>query len=213
MRVMVRALARLRRRGLALAACLLVGAFAVGPAFAQVSLGFYAHGSSAPNDKRMHLPHAVIRLYGVIPDTRATLDEHYEFQPALPPVSLLPVNTPGTLVTNPGPPNSNEYFEIPLSDETYAKIANLIAYWRSPKGSTYNLYKRNCVDFVAAVAEAVGLDVPPNFRTKPAKFMEDLTRRNAATLARAPGVTRAGVTGGLSSAGRATTVATAGGAR
>lgn len=160
----------------ATAAVLWLGSPARAPA--EVTLVFYGHNLSVVGDRLIHFPHALIGLEGTIPDSGEAIQRHFEFEPAVPPLSLLPTNSPGRLKKGEGAPRSTRFLAVRLSDEAYRRVAELIAFWGSRKGSTYNLYSRNCVHFVAEVAEAAELDVPPRMRTRPSSFLAELRRRN-----------------------------------
>ena len=147
---------------------------------AEVVLVFYGHQLSLMGEKRIYLPHALIGLRGTTTDGTSTVHEHYEFEPTVPIQSILRSQTTGQLVAREGEPDSNEYFETVVSDEVYRNIEARVAYWQSKQGSTYNLFYRNCVSFVADVARTAGLDTPKGMITEPAKFLVELRRRNVA---------------------------------
>ena len=165
--------------GTLLAAVLALASFAqTCTAHAEVFLVFYGHQLSLMGEKRIYLPHAMIGLRGTTTDGTSTVHEHYEFEPTVPIQSILRSQTTGQLVAREGEPDSNEYFETPISDEVYRNIIARVAYWQSKQGSTYNLFYRNCVSFVADVARTAGLDTPKGMITEPAKFLVELRRRN-----------------------------------
>ncbi len=167
--------------GTLLAAVLALASFApTSPAHAEVFLVFYGHQLSLMGEKRIYLPHAMIGLRGTTTDGKSTVHEHYEFEPTVPIQSILRSQTTGQLVAREGEPDSNEYFETVVSDEVYRNIEARVAYWQSKQGSTYNLFYRNCVSFVADVARTAGLDTPKGMITEPAKFLVELRRRNVA---------------------------------
>jgi hypothetical protein len=75
---------------------------------------------------------------------------------------------------------ANNHFAIPISDSQYAAIEAEVAKWRDAPGKAYNLNSHNCVNFVARIAEMVGLKapVPPQFEKHPKAWLNYVAELN-----------------------------------
>ncbi len=76
---------------------------------------------------------------------------------------------------------SRRHFSIELDDAEYYRLMTLIDQWRSIPGKSYDLHHRNCVSFVKAVAESVGLSAnhADALLLKPRSFLDDVAAENA----------------------------------
>ncbi len=75
---------------------------------------------------------------------------------------------------------ANRHFEMIVDDETFARVQAEIAVWRDLPGKAYNLNRRNCVHFVAEMAQLVGLtaDDPGEMKKKPKAYLNHLIELN-----------------------------------
>ncbi len=73
---------------------------------------------------------------------------------------------------------SHREFAVRVSDAQYQSLLDAVAAWRSAPGDPYDLRRRNCVTFVAAMARAIGLNVGDDRTLDPLRFLTDLRQRN-----------------------------------
>jgi len=151
------------------------------PAAAEVRVTFYSHPWGAGGDGQY--PHAFIRVTGQPAWESAPIDETYGFTTHHQTLVLL--RAPG-LVEGARPDyvaRSTPYFWIEISDDQYRALRERIDTWTHPPGSNYNLYHRNCIIFVADLAQQLGLTVGDTKTLDPDVFMTDLKRLNSTRVA------------------------------
>lgn len=150
---------------------------------AQVEIAFYS------KDLASSFPHAYVRLTGT-DDSGRPFDSNYGFTPARMSPAILVGAVEGMMqaVGTDYIARSDRHFSVSLTSEQYARVVAVIERWRDGPQPNYRLNGRNCVHFVADVAAAIGLDAPivPNLMKKPKSYLEMVSRRNAALLARWP---------------------------
>ena len=80
---------------------------------------------------------------------------------------------------------SKLHFSLTLTDEQYRAVLAVVEKWRAAPQPSYRLNSSNCVHFVAEVAQALGLDAPPDpkLMKKPNSFLENVTRENSVRIA------------------------------
>jgi hypothetical protein len=155
--------------------------FVAFPAAAQVRVTFYAHPWSAGGDGQY--PHAFIRITGQPAWEMAPVDETYGFTTKQ--QALVFFKARG-FVEGARPDyvaRSTPYFWVEISDDDYRALRERIDTWNRPPGSDYNLYHRNCIVFVADLAQQLGLRVGDTKTLDPDIFMADLKRLNATRVA------------------------------
>lgn len=136
-------------------AALLLAVFAV-PAQAAVEVAFYSRELGGNN-----FPHAFVVLRGTVDSTGEAVDTAYGFTAkAITPAILwgsvageVVVETPRQIA------RSDRQFAVTLDDARYARLMAVVERWRSRPQPSYNMNRRNCVHFVAELAEAAGLRV------------------------------------------------------
>lgn len=66
--------------------------------------------------------------------------------------------------------STNRHFSVELSDQQYGRVLAVVEKWRT---RPYNLNTSNCIHFVAAIANEVGLraDVPERLTRKPKAWL------------------------------------------
>lgn len=147
------------------------------PAPVQIRVTFYAHGwGTAPNGNT-YAPHAFIRIEGN-PDGGAAVDETYGFTAT----NLMNAMAHKAGFVEAADPRyigeAHPYFWLTITDAQYHALRTRIDYWKSPEGSLYSLWSRNCITFVADMAATLGLE-PGNARGwNPVVFMADTVKRN-----------------------------------
>jgi hypothetical protein len=64
-------------------------------------------------------------------------------------------------------------------------VVAVIDKWRNAPQPSYRLNGRNCIDFVADVATALGLKAPviPRLMKKPRSYLDQIARLNASLIA------------------------------
>jgi hypothetical protein len=161
--------------------CLLLLVFAwSGAAWAQVEISFYS------KDTASSFPHAYVRLTGTLENGQA-IDANYGFTP----VSLSPGILWGPvrgMIESAGPEyiaRSDRHFTLKLTSEEYRRVVAIIEKWRDAPQPSYRLSGRNCIDFVAEIANALGVRAPviPKLMRKPRSYLDEVARLNATVIA------------------------------
>ena len=145
---------------------------------AQVQIHFYS------KDLAKSFPHAFVRLTG------PALDANYGFTAVRvsPAILMGPVRGKIQSVDPQYVSRSSLHFSLDLTGDQYREVLRVIDKWRSAPQPSYRLNSANCVHFVAEVAQALGLDAPPDHKLmkKPRSFLEKVTRDNALLIANWP---------------------------
>ncbi len=169
-----------RRFSLALALLL---ALLAGPAHAAVEIGFYSR------ELGTNFPHAFIVLKGDVDATGEAVDTSYGFTAHSVTPALLMGSVRGEIVVEGERQiaRSDRQFALTLTDDQYRRVMAVVEEWRNREQPSYNLNRRNCVHFVAAVADALGLHVEHAERLmkKPRSFLQ-LVRAQNPQLAASP---------------------------
>jgi len=164
--------------------------------WAAVRIDFYSR------DTDSRFPHAFVALTGTLDETGEQIDETWgftvkgEFTPTLLAAPAAGVVRP-VKETDPG--ISTLHFSLVLTDVEYRAVKALVAEWQALPQPSYDLHRRNCITFVAAVATRLGLDVtiPRGLEWKPKAFLASARRRNETVIAaRAPPVAATVVSAG-----------------
>lgn len=127
-------------------------------AAAEVEVAFY----SRPGDGRT-FPHAFVTLRGTIGPERRRIERAVGFTAVRVGLDILNGPVAGAVVVEPPEfiVRSERELALRISDDRYARIDSAIRQWKAAPQPSYRLDRRNCVHFVAAVARAAGLRVPP----------------------------------------------------
>ena len=168
---------------LRLLAALLALSFTAAPASAAVEISFHS------KDFGTTFPHAFVVLRGAVDSTGEAVDANYGFTVRhLIGPSVLFGRVQGTIETvgDDFVRHSNRHFAIPLTDEQYRQVLELVERWRVLPQPSYSLDRRNCVSFVAEIAALLGLEANPRgLMRRPRAFLDRVRERNAARLAAA----------------------------
>ena len=168
------------RRAIRLFCLLLVFTWA-GAASAQVEIAFYS------KDMASSFPHAFVRLTGTLGEGGKPIDTNYGFTPVSTSPSILFGPVPGMLET--ASPEylarSDRHFSLRLNDAQYLEVLGIIEKWRNARQPSYRLNGRNCIDFVAEIANALGIRAPviPKLMKKPRSYLDEVARMNASAIA------------------------------
>jgi len=159
-----------RRLIVALAAAL---ALLAAPAFAAVKLSFWSH------DFGNYFPHAFIMLSGAPDaDPGAPIQINYGFtaKSITPGILFGPVKGEILSMGKGYVRGSQRHFSVVLTDAQYGQVLALVDQWRNMAQPSYDLHHRNCVSFVKAVAELIGLntDHTERYTMKPRSFLDQV---------------------------------------
>lgn len=159
----------------------------LGPAVARadVAITFYSHDMEGFGFG--NFPHALVTVKGTLDRGGPPIDTNYGYTPHSLDSAILMGSVRGEIETKDARymVKSRRHFSIAVNDATYDRLMALIHAWdnRGPKG--YNLASANCIHFVGAVAEAIGLRVayPKSLLKKPKAFLDAVYRDNATLFA------------------------------
>ena len=164
-----------------IAALILLLSFAPGAARAAVELAFYSR------DQGVDFPHAFVTLKGTLDATGEAVDTNFGFTPRHISPAVLMGSVGGKVVSVEADyiALSNRHFAVVLTDAQYRAVMAEVEAWRTRAQPNYNLNRRNCVIFVAEVADAAGIDgsPEPGLMKKPKTFLNLLRDRNAPLIA------------------------------
>lgn len=75
---------------------------------------------------------------------------------------------------------STHHFTLRVSDEAYRRLIAVADAWAARGPKSYDLYKANCVSFIADAVRAMGLRTNPNtkFKGKPKSFLLEVMQLN-----------------------------------
>jgi hypothetical protein len=147
------------------------------PAAAAVEIAFYSRELGGNN-----FPHAFVSLHGTLDSTGEQVDTSYGFTAHAVTPALLFGSVTGEVVVEGARQiaRSNRQFALVLSDERYRAVIAVVERWRNRPQPSYNLNHRNCVHFVAELAETVGLRVEyvQRLMKRPRSFLEHVRGLN-----------------------------------
>jgi hypothetical protein len=166
----------LRSRNFFLTVLLGLLALLPSPAAAQITVSFYSHelGSS--------FPHAFIVLSGKPVRGGELAATNYGFTAKSVSPSILMGSVTGIVesVDSKYIASSDRQFTVKVSDAQYDALLALVDRWRQLPGKSYNLNRKNCIHFVAEVAQTLGLKVfvDPKLIKRPRSFLLSLISLN-----------------------------------
>ncbi|MFM6933038.1 MAG: hypothetical protein ACKOUT_12435 [Novosphingobium sp.] len=148
-------------------------------ALAQVTLAFHSFNGSYLGGR---YPHAFIVLDGTLANgTR--VHENYGYSTSASALSALSGPVPGIIQVEKEKyiASTNRHFAMTISDAKYREIVAEVNAWKDAPGQKrYLLDQRNCIHFVARIAQIVGLkaDVPQKMVRRPKLWLNLVTRLN-----------------------------------
>lgn len=166
----------MRRAGLFGLALALIAA----PAWAAVTLTFYAHPGARVRGGELLFPHAYVHASGTLDDTGDAVDWAAGFTARYPGPHLLLATGPGVVATpearyvGEGKP----YLRMTVSDDVYRAVRARSDWWNGPEGSLYDLRRRNCISYIADLARVAGLQTAKEPSMKPGTFLEATAAMN-----------------------------------
>ncbi len=147
------------------------------PADAAVEIAFYSRELGGNN-----FPHAFVVLRGTVDATGERVDTSYGFTAkAITPAILWGSVAGEVVVERPQQvARSDRQFAVTLGDDRYRQVMAVVEAWRTRAQPSYNLNRRNCVHFVAALAEAAGLrvDYVDRLMKRPRSFLVNVRSLN-----------------------------------
>jgi hypothetical protein len=149
---------------------------AAAPANAAVTIAFYSREFGS------HFPHAFVVLDGTSDATGEPVHASYGFTAKAITPAILFGSVAGEVIEEPPSEaaHSTRQFALTLSDPQYDAVMAVVRQWRDRRQPSYNLNRRNCVHFVAALAEAAGLrvDYPRDLMKRPRSYLEHIRALN-----------------------------------
>ena len=159
-------------------AVLLLVAF---PAAAEVRVTFYSHVWNAGGDGMY--PHAFIRITGQPAWAQAPVDETYGFTTKQQALVFFKARGHVEAADAGYVSRSVPHFWVEITDDQYRALRERIDTWSRPPGSDYNLNRRNCIHFVADLAQHLGLEAAATNHLKPEVFLAETTKLNETRVA------------------------------
>jgi len=179
--------AAFRQLGLAVVIGALVFS-AASPAAADEIVGFYFHSFGLSSQGALYFPHAFVTIDPAAgPDADSAFSDKtrfprqsFGFVSARPGPILLLHHTRGKVIDSAKAylSVSRREFAVRVTDVQSQSLLDAVSDWRAAPGDPYDLRRRNCVTFVAAMARAIGLDVGDDRTLDPLRFLIDLRQRN-----------------------------------
>jgi hypothetical protein len=162
--------------------CGLLLALIAGPAWAAVTLTFYAHPGARIRGGDLLFPHAYVHAAGSLDDTGEPVDWAAGFTAKNPGPQLLFARGVGE-VAHPDTRYIDEgkaYLRLVVDDATYRAVRARADWWNSPEGSVYDLRRRNCITFIADLARVAGLRTEGEPSMRPGRFLAGVAALNPA---------------------------------
>lgn len=129
-----------------------------------------------------NFPHAFVTVHGTLDATGEQVDAAYGFTAKAISPAILFGSVAGEVLVEPESEaeHSDRHFALTLTDDQYRAAMTIVDEWRHLPQPSYNLNRRNCVHFVGAVAEAVGLRVEyvRNLMKRPRSFLDHVRELN-----------------------------------
>ena len=147
-------------------------------ASAEVRLTFHSFDGSVVFGR---YPHTFVSMEGTLEDG-TPIRENYGFSArrATPAVLRGPVEHEILIEDQKWIQRTNRHFTVTIDDAKYWAIRKEVARWRDAPGKYYSLDTRNCIHFVGAIAQIVGVRVnyPEDMLRRPKKWLNHVTANN-----------------------------------
>lgn len=146
-------------------------------AWAAVEIAFYSRELGGNN-----FPHAFVVLKGGIDSTGEAIDTSYGFTAKAVTPAILFGSVAGEVLVEGERQiaRSDRQFALTLTDAQYTAVMAVVERWRTRPQPSYNLNRRNCIHFVAEIAEAAGLriDYPRRLMRRPRSYLQHVRTLN-----------------------------------
>jgi len=126
-------------------------------------------------------PHTFVSLEGTLVDgTRVHENYGFSAKHASPAVLRGPVEHIVMTEKDKWLESTNRHFTVTVDDAKYWAIRKEVARWRDAPGKYYDLGTRNCIHFVGAIAQMVGVkvDYPKDMLRRPKAWLNHVTAMN-----------------------------------
>lgn len=152
------------------------------PALAAVTISFHSFNGSYLGGR---YPHAFIVLDGTLDSTGQRIHENYGYSTSDSALSVMLGGRHTGIIQIEKEKyiaSTNTHFTMKISDALYHRIIAEVNAWRDGPGvKRYELDHRNCLHFIARIAELVGLRgtaVPQDMVRRPKLYLNLVTRNN-----------------------------------
>lgn len=153
------------------------------PAHAEVKVHFHSFSGSFFG----RYPHAFVVFEGTL-DNGQVINENYGFSAKTAGPNVLMGPTQHIVMTEKPKyiRTTNRHFTLTVPDDTYRRMKAEVIAWRDAPGKFYDLDERNCIHFVARIAELGGVKVefPEDLLRKPKQWFNHIARLNPQLRAR-----------------------------
>lgn len=154
------------------------------PAAAAVEISFYSR------ELGTNFPHAFVVLRGTLDATGERIDTSFGFTATtVTPAILFGAVRGEVAIEGEGMiRHSTRQFALTLTDEQYRAVMAVADRWRALPQPSFHRHRSNCVLFVAAIAETLGLRVDREQRliSRPRSFLQRVRSLNPQLAASAP---------------------------
>ncbi|OZA91721.1 MAG: hypothetical protein B7X57_09710 [Erythrobacter sp. 34-65-8] len=150
-----------------------------GAASADVLMSFHSFSGSLFSGRYSH---TFIVLEGTLDATGERVSENYGFTAKEVSRAVLQGPVEHAIQVEPAKyiKSTKRHFTVKLSDAQYRRVRAEVERWRTAPGKYYDLDRRNCLHFVGAMAEIVGIKVvyPQSMLRKPRQWLDHLGKLN-----------------------------------
>ena len=150
-----------------------------GAASSEVLMSFHSFSGSVFSGR---YPHTFIVLEGTLDATGERVSESYGFTAKEVSRAVLQGPVEHAIQVEPAKyiQSTKRHFTVKLSDAQYRRVRAEVERWRTAPGKYYDLERRNCIHFVGAMAEIVGIKVvyPQSMLRKPRQWLDHLGKLN-----------------------------------
>ena len=150
-----------------------------GAASAEVLMSFHSFSGSVFSGR---YPHTFIVLEGSLDASGERVNENYGFTAKEVSRAVLQGPVEHAIQVEPAKyiASTKRHFTVKLSDAQYRKVKAEVKRWRTAPGKYYDLDRRNCIHFVGAMADIVGIKVvyPQSMLRKPRQWLDHLSKLN-----------------------------------
>lgn len=149
------------------------------PAQAAVTVAFHSFNGSVLWGR---YPHTFVVFEGTLESTGQRISENFGFSAIY--TSQAMTNGPAEheIITEEARTISrtNRHFSVAVTDNQYRTLREEVERWRNHPGRYYDLDERNCIHFVARLAQLLGIraDVPEDYLRRPKAWLNYVTRLN-----------------------------------
>ena len=149
------------------------------PAAARVVLSFHSFNGSWLVGR---FPHTFVALDGALDNGGAKIHQNFGYTAKKISPSILKGNVEAEIYVEKDYylTATNTHFSVVLNDAQYRAVIAEVGKWRDEPGKAYNLDRHNCIHFVAAIAELVGIKapVPQSMVRRPKEWLNYITGLN-----------------------------------